>query len=133
MTADHSEPDTLAQVRLEIESVDRSIVLLLAARLDAADRAIRARVARDRRVADREQERRILLRSGRWAEELGVPRSLVDNLFRSLVEEGKARFLSAEGPSDSPVVTVLLAPPAGPAASPRRDPRSQLVAVPASR
>lgn len=133
MTADHPESDSLTQVRQEIESVDRSIVLLLAARLDAADRAIRARIGRDRHVTDREQERRILVRSGTWAEELGVPRSLVENLFRSLIEEGKARFLSAESPPDSPVVTVLLTPPAGSAGSPRRDAHSQLVAVPTPR
>jgi chorismate mutase len=133
MTADRPELDALAQVRQEIESVDRSIVMMLAARLGAADRAIRARVAHDRPVTDREEERRILLRSRTWAEEFGVPRPLVENLFRSLVEEGKARYLSAEGPPDSAVVTVLLAPPPGAAVPPRRDARSELVVVPTSR
>jgi chorismate mutase len=133
MTPDRPEPDSLSRIRQEIESVDRSIVLLLAARLEAADRAIRARAAHDRHVTDREQERRVLVRGRTWAEELGLPRPLVENLFRSLLEEGKARYLSAEGPPDSPFVTVLLAAPAGLAVSSRRDAHSQLVAVPTSR
>jgi chorismate mutase len=133
MTADRPEPESLAKVRQEIESVDRSIVMLLAARLDAADRAIRMRVALGQPVTNREQERRILIRGRTWAEEFGVPRLLVENLLRSLVEEGKARFLSTGGPRDARVVTVLLAPPVGSAVPPRRGTDSQLVTIPTSR
>jgi chorismate mutase len=133
MTSDRPEPTSLAGIRQEIESVDRSIVLLLSARLEAADRAIRARVAHERDVTNLAQEHRVLLRARTWAEELGVPRALVEDLFRSLLEEGKARFRGAEGRPDSPVVTVLLAAPAGSDMSPRRDTRPQFTAVPTSR
>jgi chorismate mutase len=133
MTPDHTANGSLSVLRKEIESVDRSIVLLLAARLDAAQRALRLRVAQGRHVTDGEQERRVLLRSRIWADELGVPPRLIDHLFRSLVEEGKARFLSAGGPPDSRVVTVLLAGPKGTTVHLEGDPDPQLVAVPASR
>jgi chorismate mutase len=111
MTSAPSKASSLARLRQEIESVDRSIVLLLAARLDAARRAIRLRAGGQCRMTDRDQERRVFLRSLAWAEELRLPPKLVENLFRSLIEEGKARFLSEESPPAPPVVTVLLRRP----------------------
>jgi chorismate mutase len=133
MSADRPEPESLARVRHEIECVDRSIVFLLAARLDAAQRAIRLRAARNGRVSDPEQERRVLQRGHRWAHELGLPPKLVDNLFRSLLEEGKTRFQTGEKPLESPLVTVLLAAPAGTVSDLRRDAHLQLVPVPPTR
>lgn len=127
-----ADAETLARLRREIESIDRSILLLLAARLHAAQRAIRVRGGRTGSVTDREQERRVLLRGQRWAEELGVPPRLVENLFRSLLEEGKTRVQVGEELPESPVVTLLLASPAESARSSQRDPRLQLVPVPAS-
>lgn len=126
-----ADAETLARLRREIESIDRSILLLLAARLHAAQRAIRVRGARTGSVTDREQERRVLLRGQRWAEELGLPPRLVENLFRSILEEGKTRVQVGEELPESPVVTLLLASPAESARS-SRDPRLQLVPVPAS-
>lgn len=133
MPAKRPAPSTLAMLRQEIECIDRQIVLLLAARLDAAGRAIRVRTARPGSITDRSQEVRILERSHVWASELGLPPTLVDNLFRSLVEEGKARFLRGEEPPESPGVTVLLG-------SPRRlrgdlggRPNPELPSVPATR
>jgi chorismate mutase len=123
----------LTRLRHEIESIDRSIVLLLAARLDAVQRALRVRAGANREITDREQERRILLRSRKWAHELGLPRTLVDELFRSLIEEGKARFRSDENRPESPVVTVLVAAPDGLGMELGSDPHSQLVPVPTSR
>lgn len=133
MTAKGREPYSLTVLRQEIESVDREIVLLLAARLDAAQRAIHERVALNRPVTDGRQEGRVLERSRAWADDLGLPRELVDHLFRSLVEEGKARFLSDGTPRESPVVTVLLAAPEGPAVDLGSTPHSQLVPVPTAR
>jgi chorismate mutase len=133
MTAKRRDPYPLMVLRQEIESVDREIVLLLAARLDAAERAIRERVSVHRHVTDREQEARVFERSRAWADELGLPRKLIDNLFRSLVEEGKARFLINGSPRDSPVVTVLLASPDGRAMDLGSAPHSKLVSVPTSR
>jgi len=133
MTSDPPETDSLADRRRELESVDRSIVLLLAARLDAARRALRVRVAEERQLTDRAQERRVLLRSRGWAEELGLPPDLVEALFRSLMEEGKARFRSGEAGPDAPVVTVLLSPPGGASVHLGQNPHPQLVPVPATR
>lgn len=125
--------ESLAELRREIESVDRSLVLLLAARLSAAQRALRVRVAQRRGLTDVGQERRVLLRSRLWARELGVPEPLVDRLFRTLIEEGKARFRAGKGPAEPPVVTVQLAGPAPDEARLRGASDAQLVAVPALR
>lgn len=133
MTPDLPELDSLERLRREIESVDRSIVLLLAARMDAAHRTLRVRVAHDHRLTDRGQERRVLERSRAWADELGLSRECVEHLFQSLIEEGKARFRSAEGHRESPVVTVLLADPTGPVVRLGRTPHPELVAVPSPR
>ena len=111
MTTDPAPADALLRIRQEIENVDRSILLLIAARLDAAERAIRLRTAGRHRITDREQERRVFLRSQTWAEELGLSPKLVEALFRSLIGEGKARFLCRETARDSLVVTEL---PSGP-------------------
>ncbi len=132
MKPDPPEPDPLTRVRREIESIDRTIVLLLAARLDAAGRALRMRFPRERRLTDQEQQRRVLERGRAWARELGLPPDLVQHLFQALVEEGKVRFRRTEGAEEeSPIVTVFLAPPKGSAAEPRRVPRPELVPVPA--
>ncbi len=106
-------PESLARLRHEIECMDRSILLLLAARLEAAQRAIRLRAARNGRVTDPEQERRVLRRSRKWAQELGLPGKLCDNLLRSLLEEGKTRFQTGQSAPELPVVTVLVEVPVG--------------------
>jgi isochorismate pyruvate lyase len=133
MPAKRRPPSTLAMLRHEIESIDRQIVLLLAARLDAAGRAIRVRTARPGPITDRSQEVRIVERSRAWAAELGLPPTLVDNLFRSLVEEGKARFLRGERPPESPGVTVLLAPPRRLRSDLGDHPNPELLPIPAAR
>jgi chorismate mutase len=120
-------------LRHELESIDRQIVLLMAARLDAARRAIRVRTAQSSSITDRSQEVQILERSRAWAAELGLPPTLVDNLFRSLVEEGKARFLRGEQPPESPGVTVLLAPPRRLRSDLGEHPNPELLPVPAIR
>jgi chorismate mutase len=133
MTASRSEVELLHRSRQEIESIDRSIVWLLAARLDAARRALHIRTERGTPLTDRDQEHRVLGRSREWAEEVGVPAEMVDRLFRSLIEEGKARFRRAERAPGAPVVTVLLAGPDEPPGDLRGRPDAELVAVPASR
>lgn len=126
-------PGSLADLRREIESVDRSILLLLAARLEAAQRAIRLRAAHHRRLTDGAQERQVLERARGWARELGLPEPLVDQLLRTLIEEGKARFRSTEGPQPSGLVTVLLTGPGGPPTDLQGGRGAKLVAVPALR
>ncbi len=133
MPLDRPGAESLVHLRHEIESVDRSIVLLLAARLDGAERAIRARVAHGRPVTDEAQEDRVLRRAREWARELGLPPALVDTLFRTLIAEGKARFRAADKPASSPFVTVLLAGPDGTRADVRNASETPLVAVSTSR
>lgn len=123
---------SLAQLRQEIESVDRSIVLLLAARLAAAQRALGVRVAHHRPVTDEAQELRVLERSLRWARELGVPEALVERLFRTLIEEGKARFRRSDRSPDR-FVTVLIAGPDRIGVALQNGPEPQVVPVPALR
>lgn len=133
VTLNDRDLDSLDRVRQQIERTDRSIVMMLAARLATAQRALRLRVGHDRSVTDRKQERRVLARSRMWAQDLGVPPALVEALFRSLVEEGKARFQSATVVPEPPVVTVLLVDPALAPQDSERPPEVQLVAVPESR
>jgi chorismate mutase len=133
MATSRRSPSTLVLLRHEIESIDRQIVLLLAARLDAAQRAIGVREARSGSTTDRAQELRILERSRAWAAELGLPPRLVDHLFRSLVEEGKARFLRGEEPPESPGITVLLAAPIRSRWDLEDRPCPELLPVPSSR
>ncbi len=113
--------------------MDRSIVLMLAARLDAAQRALQLRAGRDRNLTDPKQERRVLARSRKWARNLGVPPALVEALFRSLIEEGKVRFQAAASTPEGSVVTVLLVDPALASSASGGTPDLQLVAVPTSR
>lgn len=95
MRTNRSDLGSLARLRREIAEVDRSIVVLLSARLEAAQRALRVRVPRTGEVTDAAQERRILERSRRWARELDVPEKLVELLFRGLLAAGKQRFRSS--------------------------------------
>lgn len=125
--------ESLLRLREEIESVDRSIVLLLAARLRAAQRALRVRALHGAPLTDDLQERRVLVRGHRWARELGVPEALVDHLLRTLMEEGKARHRRGEAPPGERFVTVLLAGPEGSRPDLRGGAKPQLLAVPPSR
>lgn len=114
--------------------MDRSLVLLLAARLDAAQRALLVRAPHDRRTTDLVQERKVLRRARMWARELGLPEKLVVTLFRTLIEEGKARYDSGQRTEDAlPVVTVLMAVPDGSAIELGSGATPQLVPVPAGR
>jgi chorismate mutase len=85
-----TEP-TLDDVRREIARIDRTIVCLVAARLRAARRAIRLRVAAGEDLTDRDQEAVVLERAQQWAEELGVPQELAGVLLQALIDAGKGR------------------------------------------
>jgi len=131
VSASRARPDSLYQLRRELESVDRGIVVLLATRLALAQRAIRVRTSKGADPTDLAQERRVLERGRQWARRLGVPEELVDDLFRTLVEEGKTRFRSTEataGPLPGPVP----APTDDPTGL-RDAPRAKFVRVPAGR
>ncbi|HYA70354.1 MAG TPA: chorismate mutase [Thermoplasmata archaeon] len=93
-----SVPPPLASVRRDLERIDRAIVILVAARLDAACSAIRLRSQIDGRVADPSQEGRVIARARVWAEQLGVSPVLIEELFRAIVEAGKHRYSSRTVP-----------------------------------
>lgn len=133
MSSSRPDPGALAAVRQEIESIDRSIALLIAARLDAALRALRLRNGTGASVTDHGQERRVLDRGRRWADELGIPPRMLEELYRALVEEGKARFVLGPPTPSTPVVTVLVAAPRSAPGDLESGPAPELVAVPSTR
>jgi chorismate mutase len=90
---DHpSVPPSLVSVRRDLERIDRAIVLLVAARLEAAGSAIRLRSRGNGPIADPVQESRVIARARAWAEQLGVSPELAETLFRAIVEAGKQRY-----------------------------------------
>jgi chorismate mutase len=91
MTESARIPPALVEVRARLEEIDRSLVLLLAARLEAAALAIRIRTARGAKVSDRAQERRVLSRARLWADEAGLPPALAEAVLRAVIEAGKVR------------------------------------------
>jgi chorismate mutase len=99
MPVNRDVPESLAELRREIEEIDRSLVVLIAARLEAAQRAIAVRSARTGRVADPGQEHRVLLRAQRWSRELDVPESIVVPLIQRLLSLGKERSRAARAVS----------------------------------
>ena len=81
----------LEEVRARLEEIDRDLLRLVAARLEAANLAIRIRIEQGEEVCDPAQERRVLARARRWADEAGLPPALVETIFRALIEAGKER------------------------------------------
>ena len=79
----------LAELREEIGRIDRALVVLVAARLRAARRAIERRVDAGEEVTDGAQELVVVDRARRWADELGVSPEFVERLMRVLIRAGK--------------------------------------------
>ena len=96
---------SLAELRSELEGIDRSLLLLMAERIRVARDAIALRRLHGEKVTDSAQERRVLARALRWAEEMNLSSQLVTPLLTQLIAEGKRA-----GPSSAPskVVTVFL-------------------------
>ncbi|HYA55090.1 MAG TPA: chorismate mutase [Thermoplasmata archaeon] len=92
MVRRHDTADPLESVRRDLARIDRAIVLLVAARIEAAVEAIRLRSQRDGRVASPAQEVRVLERARRWAVELGVSPEVIEVIFRAVIESGKERY-----------------------------------------
>jgi len=89
-----SATPTLASVRKDLEQIDRAIVLLVAARIDAACSAIRLRSQTDGQVANPAQERRVTARAQGWAEEVGMSPVLAEKIFRAIIDAGKERYMT---------------------------------------
>ncbi len=87
----------LVEARARLEEIDRALLRLVAARLEAANLAIRIRIEQGEEVCDPAQERRVLARARCWANGAGLPPVLAETIFRALIEAGKER---AETPRD---------------------------------
>jgi len=118
--ADRPRPGpTLAEVRQDLELIDRAIVLLLAERIRTAGIAIHCRSQFDGRVAHPVQEARVLARAREWGVSLRLSEELTDTIFRALIEEGKEQYLaslrltvrSSSSPFEAKVPTPGLTPP----------------------
>jgi len=86
------EPNpSLTSLRDRLEEIDRAIVLLVAARVEAAGLAIAVRSQADGSLTDPAQEEVVVHRARRWAEQQGLTPALVESVFRMMIEAGKAR------------------------------------------
>jgi chorismate mutase len=79
----------LRDLREEIARIDHAIVMLVAARVRAARRAIRLRLAAGEEVTHGTQERAVLDRARLWAEEVAVSPDFIERLMHALVDAGK--------------------------------------------
>ena len=105
MTEPARLPPALIEVRARLEEIDHALLLLVAARLEAADLAIRIRTARGEKVSDPAQERRVLTRARLWAEEADLPPALAETILRAVIDAGKERAELVQNRT-RPVVTV---------------------------
>ena len=93
-------PPALAVVRARLEEIDRSLLLLLAARIEVANIAIRVRSEIDGRVSNPAQERLVLARGRRLAHEVGLSPELAESVLRDVIDAGKVQFYSRAGPAE---------------------------------
>lgn len=110
----------LRELREELARIDHALVVLMAARLRAAHRAVRIRRAFGEPATNSVQELVVLDRAREWSEEFGVPPSLAVRMVQVLVDAGKlweAPIGHPLAPLPSRVVCELRA--AGPVASAR--------------
>jgi isochorismate pyruvate lyase len=84
--------ESLESVRRDLAEIDRAIVLLVAARVEAAGHAIRLRTQNEARVSNPAQEERVIARARAWADQVGLSPPVVETIFRAMVEYGKERF-----------------------------------------
>ncbi|WP_458188693.1 chorismate mutase [Haladaptatus sp. NG-WS-4] len=80
---------TLAELREEIESIDREIVELIARRTYVAETVAQVKEAEDIPTTDESQEQRVMDRAGENAEQFDVDSNLVKAVFRLLIELNK--------------------------------------------
>jgi len=89
--AQRRRPDemSLAELREEIESIDREIVELIARRTYVAETVARVKDERDMPTTDEDQEQRVMDRAGENAQKFDVDDNLVKAIFRLLIELNK--------------------------------------------
>jgi chorismate mutase len=95
--------------RAELAEIDRSLVLLLAARFEAVERLFRLKRELGRPLRSRKQEAVVLARAREWALETGAPPDAVVRLFKRLLAEGKRSAIARSGLAEagSPSVTTV--------------------------
>jgi len=92
-----SRPSTsapLTSIRHDLEEIDRAIVLLVAARLDAAGEAIRLRMAQGDPLENPSQEKRVIERARAWALRMDLSPVLAETILRAMMEAGKERYVA---------------------------------------
>ncbi|WP_280538046.1 chorismate mutase [Halopenitus sp. POP-27] len=91
MSTDDVNPEEmdLAELRAEIEDIDREIVELIARRTYVADTVAAVKDDRDLPTTDESQETRVMERAGENAEQFDVDANLVKAIFRLLIELNK--------------------------------------------
>jgi len=80
---------SLAELREEIETIDREIVELIARRTYVAETVARVKDERDMPTTDEDQEQRVMDRAGANAQKFDVDDNLVKAIFRLLIELNK--------------------------------------------
>jgi len=79
----------LAELREEIETIDREIVELIARRTYVAETVAQVKAEREMPTIDEDQEQRVMDRAGENAEQFDVDANLVKAIFRLLIELNK--------------------------------------------
>jgi chorismate mutase len=85
----NTEEMNLAQLREEIESIDREIVELIAQRTYVADTIASVKREQGLPTTDESQEERVMARAGENATQFDVDANLVKAMFRLLIELNK--------------------------------------------
>ncbi|MEF8831350.1 MAG: chorismate mutase [Halobacteriales archaeon] len=80
---------SLAELREEIETIDREIVELIARRTYVADTIAQVKVEEGLPTVDESQEQRVMDRAGENAEQFEGDANLVKAIFRLLIELNK--------------------------------------------
>lgn len=80
---------SLAELREEIESIDREIVELIARRTYVAETVAQVKDEQGMPTTDEDQEERVMERAGENAERFDVDANLVKAIFRLLIELNK--------------------------------------------
>jgi len=87
--SDATEDMSLAELREEIEEIDRELVELVARRTYVAGTVAQVKEERDLPTTDESQEARVMERAGENAEHFDVDANLVKAIFRLLIELNK--------------------------------------------
>jgi len=86
---DATEDMSLAELREEIEEIDRELVELIARRTYVAGTVAQVKEERDLPTTDESQEARVMERAGENAQAFDVDDNLVKAIFRLLIELNK--------------------------------------------